>query len=167
LNLSIVRPAVLAAGLLGFAGLLSGCATGLLGSAPAPTVTVTVGRTVTAAPVVATPTAATKLFVTGTLDLMGSDSFTDLGDGTCAGSDGYSDIEIGGEVTIFDAASRVIAAGELDSSTSESGECDFTFSVANVPVGPAFYQVEVTHRGMVTEDAAAVTGNEVALTLGG
>lgn len=91
----------------------------------------------------------------------------------CAGAGGYDDIEAGAAVTVFD-GDTVIAVGSLEPGevvsaqasghSKATGTCRFSFSIANVATGRAFYSVEVSHRGKV--NFPADRAEDVSLTLG-
>ncbi|MFI9817563.1 hypothetical protein [Saccharothrix variisporea] len=84
----------------------------------------------------------------------------------CKGDGGYSDIFDGTAVTVYDAAGKVLALGKLENSKFINGDCEFTFTVAGVPDGEQFYQVEVAHRGKVSFPADKARAGAVGLTLG-
>lgn len=88
----------------------------------------------------------------------------------CGGKDGYDDINRGASVTVYDAAGKVVAKGELGEGKfvgqKANDPCAFPFSVANVPAGESFYQVEVSHRGKVTVEQKEAQAGGVSLTLG-
>lgn len=93
----------------------------------------------------------------------------------CTGSGGFDDIEAGASVTVFD-GSNVVGLGRLGpgkvvsafahAHSEADGTCRFAFEVSKVPVGPAFYSVEVSHRGKVNVTADEARGPGVSLTLG-
>ena len=89
------------------------------------------------------------------------------GTGSCTGSGGFSDIHVGAQVVVTDAAGAVIAVTELGEGVVLDKECFFGFRAVAVPLGRGFYGVEVTHRGRVQfseSDAREELG--VGLTLG-
>jgi hypothetical protein len=113
--------------------------------------------------------------VTGTFALHGT---PDLGDGegqilvtdsdsTCAGENGYDDIQDGVEVTISDSSGKTLALGDLEGSTYEATHhtCRFDIVVDGVPSGRDFYRVEVSHRGEQQYTQADLEAG-IALTLG-
>ncbi|WP_433271999.1 hypothetical protein ACQPZF_14860 [Actinosynnema sp. CS-041913] len=103
----------------------------------------------------------------GTMTLEKGATAATRGRGECAGERGYDDIAEGAQVTVYDAAGKAVALGELaDSAYEGAGQCSFTFAVAEVPVGARIYQIEVTHRGKVSFEESAAKAGEVALTLG-
>lgn len=143
---------------------LAAAACGPSTSASSPAATVTVTTTVTVTP---TPSAPSTFEVTGSLVLSGgTDGITKTAE-TCSGSGGYSDIGIGTQVVVYDEASKILASGELGEGqqTAAGTTCTFDFAVEDVPGGPAIYQVEVAHRGKLTEAAADIQ-QPLALTLG-
>jgi hypothetical protein len=85
--------------------------------------------------------------ITGTLTLIDSD----LG-GTryeCHGTGGYGDIHAGTQVTVMDAASRVIGVGVLEDGRWDGRvTCVFAFSIKGLP-DTDFYGVEVQRRGVL------------------
>lgn len=86
----------------------------------------------------------------------------------CHGYSGFDDIDQGGAVTVYDAQGAVVASGALGQGASTNlGGCVFPITVTGVPSGPDFYQVEVTHRGKVTVQAADAKTGRVALSIGG
>ncbi|MFF4318852.1 hypothetical protein [Streptomyces sp. NPDC001568] len=88
--------------------------------------------------------------LTGTMALSDSDGFLSLTDNGCAGKGGYKDIRTGTSVTVYDDAGKVVATGSLGDGTRTGLTCAFPVSVADVPKGARFYQVEVSHRGKLT-----------------
>ncbi|WP_328903272.1 hypothetical protein OHR86_28125 [Streptomyces sp. NBC_00441] len=85
----------------------------------------------------------------------------------CEGRDGYDDIADGTSVTVYDAAGGVAATGSIGKSEySEGGACMFEVTVADVPKGEKFYQVEVSHRGKVQLTAKEAEGGELSTSLG-
>ena len=91
------------------------------------------------------------------------------GSSDCYGTGGYKDISEGSAVTVYGAGGNVVATGSLGKGTKGSSydTCVFTVSVPNVPGDEKFYQVEVTHRGKITVEAADAKSVGVAATLGG
>jgi hypothetical protein len=85
----------------------------------------------------------------------------------CRGTGGYSDIAPGTPVTLLDAGGKLLGATTLEGGSRSATECDFTFSIPDVPeVGS--YTVEVSHRGEVTNtlDEMKAHGWTFALSLG-
>ena len=84
---------------------------------------------------------------------------------------GYSDVNEGASVTIYDAAGAVVGTSRLGPGLTTlhidaggdayKAQCTFPFS-AEVPASD-FFQVEVSHRGKVT--VTAEEANSAALTL--
>ena len=76
-------------------------------------------------------------------------------DESCSGKGGYADIDAGAQVLVSDGGGNALATGELDAGEAgdTSGgfnvECNFSFTVPNVPKAD-FYKVEVSHRGGLT-----------------
>lgn len=87
-------------------------------------------------------------------------------DGGCIGDRGYTDIQPGAQVTVSGSSGTVLATGTLTSGRPDSMRCAYTFSVADVPRGEGSYQVEVSSRGKVRFDEAAVVSGGALLTLG-
>lgn len=88
-----------------------------------------------------------KHTITGDLALIDSEGFDNSGLG-CAGTGGYDDISAGTTVTVSDGSGHVVGIGELGLGKEKSllGECEFAFTVKDVP-DEDFYDVEVSHRG--------------------
>jgi hypothetical protein len=103
--------------------------------------------------------------LTGTMTLVeGGTTYPSPG---CHGSGGYSDIDTGTSVTVYDAGGTVVATGSLGQGRSSAlGGCTFPISVRSVPEGSAFYQVEVSHRGKITYQAADAQAGGVSVSLG-
>jgi hypothetical protein len=104
--------------------------------------------------------------LTGTLTVSGT-SYSSTDPRGCTTSGGYTDISNGAAVTVYDAAGTVVAKGTLGLGTDglplSRQECVFPVSVPNVPAGPRFYQVEISHRGKLTVSADdAVAGRFTA-----
>jgi hypothetical protein len=83
----------------------------------------------------------------------------------CSGYSGYSDMNAGTSVTVYDDAGKVVALGALKPGIY-SGNCQFPFAVQDVPTGSKFYSVEVSHRGRVTITEDAAKNGQAAFTLG-
>lgn len=86
--------------------------------------------------------------------------------GECAGDRGYHDIHEGAQVTVYDAAGKAVGLGRLENARYEAGTCVFEFTVDNVPLGEAIYQVEVSHRGKVSYEFEDARSGRVSLSLG-
>lgn len=84
----------------------------------------------------------------------------------CTGYSGYDDIAKGAGVTVYDSAGKVVATGSLGTGKPKSAACVFPVSVAGVPEGSKFYQVEVSHRGKVTVSSAEAKTGKFAASLG-
>lgn len=147
---------------------------------PAPTPTPTLAPTPSLAPTATptavptpSPTAAThditvKLSVTGQ-PFGSSQTLIGLSDTTCETRDGYSDVKVGMQAIIHDAANTVIGFATFtdvgQSTKTEQGpvsrvptECTFTTVVQDVPDAPT-YGVEVGTRGTVLFSRADLAGN--------
>ena len=103
--------------------------------------------------------------------LSGTFSLTDgateyASQGACEGTGGYDDIREGTQVTVYSSAGEVLGTGALGDSTYQFPACEFEISVAGVPTGHGFYQVEVSHRGKIAVPDDEARAGEVALTLG-
>jgi hypothetical protein len=84
----------------------------------------------------------------------------------CTGYSGYEDITKGAGVTVYDSAGKVVATGALGTGKPKSAGCVFPVSVAGVPEGSKFYQVEVSHRGKITVSSAEAKAGTFAASLG-
>lgn len=108
----------------------------------------------------------TTFDIAGTISLTSGATSSSASSGyDCVGTKGYDDLSPGAAVTISDEAGKLLAKGNLDSSTGGSSYCVFSFTVSGVPSGSKFYEVEVAHRGGIsfTEEEAA---DGIGLTLG-
>jgi hypothetical protein len=101
--------------------------------------------------------------LTGSMTLTGSNLSAGTG---CVGARGYDDISEGTAVTVYDASGQVVATGSLGSGYRLAGSCKFTVVVTGVPVGPKFYQVEVSHRGKISISAEDARAGKFAASLG-
>jgi hypothetical protein len=110
----------------------------------------------------ASPAAAKSFALTGSMTLKQA-SFAS---GPCSGTGGYSDIGEGASVTVYDGGGQVVATGALEAGRRVGLNCEFGVWVANVPAGPKFYQVEVSHRGKVTLSAEDAQAGRFAASLG-
>lgn len=113
----------------------------------------------------------TTMTVRGTMDIEGRDNFSvsapdAVGNQTCAGSGGYSDLAEGAGVTVTDGSGNTIATGHLEAGIFIRGTdaCIFGFQVT-VPDDKDFYGIEVTHRGTV-EFSKADMKDGPGLTIG-
>lgn len=59
----------------------------------------------------------------------------------------YADIQEGATVTVYSAAGKVVATGQLREGVPSARDCTFPFTASGVPEGEKFYQVEVEHSG--------------------
>ncbi|MCU7825922.1 hypothetical protein KSNIM_30625 [Kitasatospora sp. DSM 101779] len=89
-----------------------------------------------------------------------------FGSGSCTGTGGYGDIGEGSAVTVYDATGQVIATGHLNTGARSGLTCRFPVWVSNVPDGPKFYQVEISHRGKITLSADDAKAGRFAASLG-
>lgn len=115
-----------------------------------------------------THTAPPTFDVTGSLTLTDGSGVLDLGEGMCAGQNGYDDITAGAQVDVYDASGKVLATSSLEPGTPATdglGGCTFNFDVPGVPAGLKLYQVQVSHRGMLTESYDEMN-HGLQLTLG-
>jgi hypothetical protein len=110
--------------------------------------------------------APAKFTLSGTLVL--NDGVTSYPSPGCRGYRGYDDIDHGASVTVYDAKGIVIATGSLGQGALMGGgaSCAFPIIVAAVPEGSDFYQVEVSHRGKISVQAADARAGRVAVSLG-
>jgi hypothetical protein len=100
----------------------------------------------------------------GTMQVF-STSVQQLGDGACAGSDGYSDIGPGAQVVISDPSGKTLAYADLGDGSSQQLTCTFSFTVPKVPSGKQSYGVTISHRGTLHYTEAELKAG-VALTIG-
>jgi hypothetical protein len=115
-----------------------------------------------------TPAAASPSPTPAVFTIHGSITIAGLWNGpgeVCRTSGGYDDIKAGTQVTVTDAAGKVIALGDLDAGVSSKTGCEFDFSVTGVPDGSDFYSVEVAHRGELRYTRADLN-SPLSLTLG-
>ncbi|WP_244293884.1 hypothetical protein [Streptomyces sp. MJM8645] len=109
---------------------------------------------------------------TGTFALTGSMTLkSGASSGTtssgCAGLRGYDDIAMGTSVTVYDESGKVLATGALGSGSPKGlNGCMFPVAVQDVPKGPKFYQVEVSHRGKTTLQKEEAEAGLLAVQLG-
>lgn len=138
-------------------------ASGLLVGAGAVGVAWAASGTTEAKPVASASAPAASAFnLTGTMKL----KQYSLDDGPCAGTGGYSDISDGTSVTVYDGGGQVVATGKLESGSRSGLACDFAVWVPDVPDGPKFYQVEVSHRGKLTLSAEDAKAGKFSASLG-
>jgi len=103
---------------------------------------------------------------TGSLTLIGGALEIANLDSGCQGSDHYSDLVPGAQVTIADASGKTVGVGELDAGSTTSDGCALPFDVSNVPVGSKFYKVSVAHRDGVQFTAKEMRAG-ITLSIGG
>ncbi|GEK03083.1 hypothetical protein [Streptomyces sp. 1-11] len=101
----------------------------------------------------------------GTLTVNGIGSGLDSGD-PCSGTDGYSDIDFGTQVSVTDAAGTLVAKGSLGLGKETELGCEFPFTVDDITPGSKFYTVEVSHRGGLTQTEDELRAGGLAFTLG-
>jgi len=89
--------------------------------------------------------------MSGTLTVYSDIGLT--GGANCRGTGGYSDIGPGAAVNVSDESGTLLAKGQLEIGSGESGWCSWPFRITDVPGGKKFYKVEVSHRGEVNFDA--------------
>ena len=91
--------------------------------------------------------------VAGVVMLTDDDGFTGHSTGgICAGDGGYDDLAAGASVTVYDGSSAIIGGGFVDSATYNGSSCVLSFDIPDIPAGRGFYQVEISHRGKISED---------------
>lgn len=126
----------------------------------AQTVTKTETVTVTAEP------SADTFTMNGTLALYGDGNhFTEDGD-SCAGKGGYDDLRQGTQVTVYDATSKILGVGQIDTAIYAAGLCTMAWSVADVAGAAGPYQYEVSHRGKMTISEADAKAGKAAASIG-
>ena len=101
----------------------------------------------------------------GTLTVSGIGAGLDSGD-PCSGTDGYSDIDFGTQVSVTDAAGTLVAKGSLGLGKETELGCEFPFTVDDITPGSKFYTVEVSHRGGLTQTEDELRAGGLAFTLG-
>ncbi|WP_079189182.1 hypothetical protein [Streptomyces kebangsaanensis] len=101
----------------------------------------------------------------GTLTVAGVGADLDSGE-LCSGTGGYSDIDLGTQVTITDAAGTLVAVGSLGFGQKTEQGCEFPFTVDDITPGSKFYTVEISHRGGLTKTEDQLREGELAFTLG-
>lgn len=87
----------------------------------------------------------------------------------CSGDGGYSDIDFGSNVTVYDGSGKVLATGILGIGIGSSySRCVFPVEISEKVPTKDFYAIEVTRRGKVTYSKSQLeeAGWEVSLTLG-
>lgn len=118
------------------------------------------------------PAALASFTLHGSLDLAGDHIPVPPENTNCEGTGGYDDIVEGAAVTVYDAGGKVVAEGTLGAGVyadpvNFTGDCEFPFTVLNVPSGAKFYQEEITHRGKITMSVAEAQSGTFGATLGG
>ncbi|MGW9567555.1 hypothetical protein GS488_18675 [Rhodococcus hoagii] len=89
--------------------------------------------------------------ITGTFTVKGKATTSGLpADFACAGTGGYSDLSPTAAVKVSDESGTLLAKGHMTGSYGTSGYCVFDFTVADVPRGSKFYEVEIARRGGLT-----------------
>ncbi|GAA2287577.1 hypothetical protein GCM10010415_68430 [Streptomyces atrovirens] len=101
----------------------------------------------------------------GTLTVTGIGAGLASGD-PCTGTDGYSDIDFGAQVSVTDAAGTLVAKGGLGLGRKTELGCEFPFTVDDITPGSKFYTVEVSHRGGLTQTEDELRSGGLAFTLG-
>ncbi|KQV03389.1 hypothetical protein ASE03_31020 [Kitasatospora sp. Root187] len=91
---------------------------------------------------------------------------TSLKSGLCTGIGSYNDIAEGASVTVYDSSGQVVATGHLGAGFRSGTKCAFAVTVLRVPLGPKFFQVEVSHRGKITLSAEDAQAGRFAASLG-
>lgn len=120
----------------------------------------------------AVDTVNTEAEADGTFTLEGEFTLTEEavsdGIGGCEGSGGYSDIQLGTSVTVYDAAGTVIATSALILSEFDeaAGSCTYDVSVEDVPADEDFYQLEISHRGKLHLPAEEAKSGSFSGSLG-
>lgn len=142
---------------------LAGCSN-VAADQPPPSTTTSGGAATSAA--AATSSAPTGPFtIVGVMTLV--DSYTAGSGGIgCQGSGGYSDMRPGAVATASDAAGTIVAVGSIKVGGETEKGCQLFFEIPDVPQS-AFYQIEVSNRGLVTFTEEEARGGEVMLSLGG
>ncbi|MFF4650890.1 hypothetical protein [Streptomyces sp. NPDC001380] len=102
----------------------------------------------------------------------GTITLTEVGAGLedgalCSGTGGYSDINLGTQVNISDAAGTLVASGSLGPGEKAETGCTFSFTVGDITPGSKFYTVAVGHRGGLTETEDELRAGGLEFTLGG
>ena len=87
----------------------------------------------------------------------------------CSGDGGYSDIDFGSNVTVYDGSGKILATGILGIGIGSSySRCVFPVEISKKVPTKDFYAIEVTHRGKVAYSKSQLEEKdwEVSLTLG-
>lgn len=112
--------------------------------------------------------AARSFSLSGSLTL--ANGVPDLAGTACKGIGGFADIISGAAVTVYDAKGTVVGSDSLENGhvagSGSYGPCTFAFTVAGVPDGSNFYQVEISHRGKLTVSEADAKAGLFTSSLG-
>lgn len=108
---------------------------------------------------------------TGSFTTDGTIALTSVGVGLddgelCSGTGGYSDIRLGAQINVTDAAGTLVAHGSLGLGKKSDAGCAFPFTVDDVTPGSKFYTVEVSHRGGLTQTETELREGGLTFTLG-
>ncbi|GAB1508739.1 hypothetical protein JCM33774_07800 [Actinophytocola sp. KF-1] len=103
--------------------------------------------------------------LTGVFTLTGGVS-SDTGRGACEGSGDYDDVRAGTPVTVHSMGGDVLATGALGSPVWAEPVCEFRITVAGVPGGHDFYQVEIGRHGKIAVSYDEARNGQAAITLG-
>jgi hypothetical protein len=91
---------------------------------------------------------------------------TNLDGVLCEGRGEFAEVHSGAQVTVTDAAGKVVALGRLGPGKLHGGGiCQWQFVVSGVPRGQDFYGVEIAHRPRVSYTEADLS-SPISLTLG-
>jgi hypothetical protein len=95
-----------------------------------------------------TPEAPDEVLITGIITLTGSENWQRVGS-ACEGVNGYDDLAEGTTVTVSSGNHDTLVLGSLDAGeiSTDSQNCNFSFTIDGVPGGQSLYLVEVSHRG--------------------
>ena len=83
---------------------------------------------------------------------------------SCRGAGAYGDIAPGAPVVLRDGSGTLLGTTALEGGTPSATECDFTFSIPDVPEVGA-YTVEVSNRGPITNTLADMKEHDWAFAL--
>lgn len=148
---------------VGIAGMATGRgASAIHASTPSPSAPASSDDTVTSS-ASATPD---EIMVTGSLTLKGSDNFTGASGGTCSGVGGFSDINDGVQIAVYDGSSEQIAFGPLIQSESTGSSCVFQFIITQIPPGETIYNFKIGNRGGPSFHQDDLESGDIQLTLG-
>lgn len=97
----------------------------------------------------------TMFGASGSITVMGEGNFRG---GPCHGKGGYSDMDRGTQVTVYNANDKPTTLGSLGAGVSQGSDCVFPFQFVDIPIqkGSSIYSIEVSHRGKIqfTRDQA-------------